>query len=69
LFRNEYYKAFSPILIDGQEWRAISWTTAASIAAVIEMVDNGSLPAKGFIKQEEIPFDVFLETDNGQLFK
>lgn len=69
LFRNEYYKAFSPIVIEGQEWRAISWTTAASIAAVIEMVDNGSLPAKGFIKQEEIPFDVFLETENGQLFK
>jgi len=54
LFRNEYYKAFSPIMIEGQEWRAISWTTAASIAAVIEMVDNGSLPSKGFIKQEEI---------------
>ena len=68
LFRNEYYKAFSPITIDGIEWRAISWTTAASIAAVIEMVDNGDLPKKGFIKQEEIPFDLFLKTENGQFF-
>ena len=69
LFRNEYYKAFSPIEIAGQQWRAISWTSAASIAAVIEMVNNGSLPSKGFIKQEEIPFDTFLETNNGQYFK
>ena len=68
LFRNEYYRAFSPIMIAGQEWRAISWTTAASIAAVIEMVDNGSLPNKGFIKQEEIPFDTFLKTENGSYF-
>jgi len=68
LFRNEYYRAFSPIDIGGQEWRAISWTTAASIAAVIEMVNEGSLPNKGFIKQEDISFDVFLQTDNGQFF-
>ena len=69
LLRSEYYKAFSPMEIDGKHWRAISWTTAASIAAVIEMVDNGSLPNKGFIKQEEIPFDKFLNTENGQFFK
>jgi len=69
LLRNEYYKAFSPVEIAGKQWRAISWTTAASIAAVIEMVNNGDLPIKGFIKQEEIPFDKFLETDNGQYFK
>ena len=68
LFRNEYFRDFSPITIDGQEWRAISWTTAASIAAVIEMVDKGDLPKKGFIKQEEIPFDLFLKTKNGQYF-
>lgn len=68
IFRNEYYKAFYPITIDGQSWRAISWTTAASIAAVIEMVDQGVLPTKGFIKQEEIPFDAFLKTSNGQFF-
>lgn len=69
LLRSEYYKAFSPIEIHGRYWRAISWTTAASIAAVIEMVDNGSLPNQGFIKQEEIPFDKFLQTENGQLYK
>ena len=68
LFRNEYFKAFHPIEIDGQHWRAISWTTAASIAAVVEMVACGKLPNKGFIKQEEIAFDAFLDTKNGKLF-
>lgn len=69
LFRNEYYKAFHPIEIEGYQWRAISWTTAASVAAVVEMVAKGQLPQKGFLKQEDIPFDVFLETENGKLFK
>lgn len=68
LFRNEYYKAFYPQEIQGKEWRAISWTTAASIAGVIEMVDNGDLPSSGFIKQEEIPYDKLIETDNGKYY-
>jgi len=32
------------------------------------MVNNGKLPNKGFIKQEEIPFEDFLKTDSGKLF-
>jgi saccharopine dehydrogenase-like NADP-dependent oxidoreductase len=67
--REEYYRAFMPITIDGQQWRAISWTTAASLAATVELVANGKLPNTGFLKQEEIPFDDFLETENGSLFK
>jgi len=68
LKREEYYRAFKPILVDGQHWRAISWTTAASIAAVVEMVADGKLPQQGFIKQEEIDFNAFLATQNGAYF-
>lgn len=68
LKRNEFCKSYNPVTIDGQTWRAISWTTAASLVAVVEMVANGSLPGKGFIKQEEIPFDGLLATMTGQLF-
>lgn len=68
LYRSEYFNAFYPIEIQGHLWRAISWTTAASLVAVIEMVANGTLPQKGFIKQEEIPFKEFLKTKSGQLF-
>jgi saccharopine dehydrogenase-like NADP-dependent oxidoreductase len=69
LAREEYYRSFHPIDINGKKWRAISWTTAASIAAVVEMVADQKLPQQGFLKQEEIDFSTFLETQNGQLFK
>lgn len=68
IFREEYYNAFYPKEIDGIPWRAISWTTAASIAAVVELVAKSNLPQQGFIKQEEIPLQAFYETQNGSLY-
>ena len=66
LNREEYYQAFYPINIQGKEWRAISWTTAASLAAVVEMVASGVLPQIGFVKQEDISLESFYQTANGQ---
>ena len=68
LLREEFVRSYRPQIIDGKFWRAISWTTAASVAAVIEMVSAGTLPQKGFIKQEEIPLKDFLKTRNGHLY-
>jgi saccharopine dehydrogenase-like NADP-dependent oxidoreductase len=68
LIREEFVNAYRPIEIGGRRWRAISWTTAASACAVIELVSNGSLPEKGFIKQEEIALDKFTATRNGRLY-
>ena len=68
LQREEYYQAFYPVTINGKEWRAISWTTAASVAAVVELVAKNILPQQGFIKQENIPFDAFLKTKWGSLY-
>lgn len=69
LAREEFYHAYHPIVINGKEWRAISWTTAASVAAVVEMVANGTLANKGFIKQEEISYQAFIKTKNGSLYE
>lgn len=69
LAREEFYHAYHPIVINGKEWRAISWTTAASVAAVVEMVANGTLSNKGFIKQEEISYQAFIKTKNGSLYE
>ncbi|MBO9637971.1 MAG: saccharopine dehydrogenase NADP-binding domain-containing protein [Siphonobacter aquaeclarae] len=69
LAREEFYRAYHPRTINGKEWRAISWTTAGSIAAVVEMVAEGRLPQKGFLKQEEIPLDAFLQTPTGSFFR
>jgi saccharopine dehydrogenase-like NADP-dependent oxidoreductase len=68
LSRDEFVRAFYPVEIAGRAWRAISWTTAASACAVVEMVSSGVLPGKGFLKQEEIPLAAFLKTANGRLF-
>ena len=68
LSRDEFVRAYYPVDIAGRTWRAISWTTAASACAVVEMVGNGSLPGKGFLKQEEIPLSDFLKTINGRLY-
>src|SRR5512139_3244754 len=68
LSRDEFVRAYYPKEIAGRKWRAISWTTAAAICAVVEMVRDGALPAKGFLRQEEIPLEKFLKTVNGRLY-
>jgi len=68
LLRDEFVRAYYPMEIAGRPWRAISWTTAASACAVVEMVSDGSLPGKGFLKQEQIPLQAFLKTMNGRLY-
>ncbi len=68
LIREEFVRAYPPVVIAGKPRRAIAWTTAASICSVVEMVNSGALPNKGFIKQEEIPLATFLATQNGRLY-
>lgn len=68
MYRKEYFKTFYPLKIDDHTWRAISWTTAASLAAIVELVAEGKIATKGFIKQEEINLNDFYNTSNGKLF-
>ncbi|WP_372683731.1 saccharopine dehydrogenase family protein, partial [Desulfosarcina sp.] len=68
LVRDEFVNAYFPKEIDGKSWSAISWTTAASLCAIVEMVNNGSITSSGFIKQEMVSFEEFLKTDHGRLF-
>lgn len=66
--RKEFVRAYRPLDIAGRQRTAIAWTTSASVAAVIEMVRDGKLPSRGFLKQEEIPLEAFLQTRTGRLF-
>lgn len=59
---------YHPIRLGGKRRTAIAWTTAAALAAVVELVSNGTLPQRGFIKQEDIPLTAFLRSTTGQLF-
>ena len=66
--RKEFVRAYRPIKIAGKHRTAISWTTSASVVAIIEMVRDGKLPQQGFIKQEDIALDDFLATSTGSLY-
>jgi len=68
LQRREFVRAYRPIELAGALQRAIAWTTASSVAAVIQLVRDGVLPQQGFLKQEEIPLEPFLATRTGRLF-
>lgn len=69
LRRKEFSASYRNVVIDQKDWRAISWTTACSIAAVVELVADGKLKNKGFIKQEEIPFDLFIQSNFGSMYE
>ena len=46
--------------IAGEEWSAIQITTAAGICAAVDLHVAGRLPARGFVRQEEIDLNEFL---------
>lgn len=68
LERREFVRGYKPLEIAGRSRTAISWTTAGSVVAVIELVRDGKLPNRGFLKQEDIPLAAFLETRTGSLY-
>jgi saccharopine dehydrogenase-like NADP-dependent oxidoreductase len=68
LQRREFVRAYRPIDLAGAEQTAIAWTTSASVVAVIELVRDGVLPQRGFLKQEHVPLAPFLATTTGRLF-
>jgi saccharopine dehydrogenase (NAD+, L-lysine-forming) len=68
LRRKEFVRAYYPVEVAGAPRTAIAWTTSASVAAVIEMVRDGVLPPRGFLKQEEIALADFLRTRTGRRF-
>lgn len=68
LRRLEFVRSYRPRQVAGVQSSAIAWTTAGSVAAVIELVRSGGLPQRGLLKQEEIPLGGFLATPTGRLF-
>lgn len=54
--------------VAGEERSAIQITTAGAICAVLDMLADGSLPANGFIRQEDIPLPAFLANRFGRYY-
>jgi saccharopine dehydrogenase-like NADP-dependent oxidoreductase len=54
--------------IDGEHWSAIQITTAGGICAVVDMFVDGKLPSSGFVRQEDVCFNDFMENRFGQYY-
>ena len=67
--RENFVRSYKPIDIDGRVWRAISWTTAASAVAVVELAAQGKLGDQGFVSQEDISFLDLIGTHSGSLYE
>jgi saccharopine dehydrogenase-like NADP-dependent oxidoreductase len=52
--------------ISGENWSAIQITTAASLCAVLDLFVQGTLPRRGFVRQEDVDFDAFIANRFGR---
>lgn len=69
LFQETYANKIYGQEINGKLYSAIQITTAASICTVLDLLVSGKIPASGFIRQEEIALDTFLNNRFGQYYR
>ncbi len=68
LIQESYVNKIYSQKINGKLWSAIQITTASGICAVLDLLGQGVLPTKGFIKQEDILFDDFINNRFGRYY-
>jgi len=68
LMQETYVNKVFAQAVGGEVKSAIQITTAGAICAVLDMLADGSLPATGFIRQEDIPLDAFLANRFGRYY-
>lgn len=54
--------------VNGVMRSAIQITTAAGICAALDLLREGKIPASGFVRQEDIPLDLFLANRFGRAY-
>jgi saccharopine dehydrogenase-like NADP-dependent oxidoreductase len=66
--QSAYVKKVYGQVLHGVERSAIQITTASALCAVVDLWREGQLPAKGFIRQEDIPFEAVIANRFGRIF-
>jgi saccharopine dehydrogenase-like NADP-dependent oxidoreductase len=66
LLQESYANKIYSRRVGGEVRSAIQITTASGICAVLDMLAAGTLPAKGFVRQEDIALDAFLANRFGR---
>jgi saccharopine dehydrogenase-like NADP-dependent oxidoreductase len=54
--------------IDGENWSAIQITTAAGVCAMIDLFATGKLASSGFVRQETVTLDTFMQNRFGRFY-
>ena len=54
--------------IAGRHWGAIQITTAAGICAALDLHATGKLPSRGFVRQEDVRFEDFINNRFGRYY-
>lgn len=68
LLEENYVKKFFPKTIAGNIWSAIQLTTATSLCTVVDLVMNQREKYQGFVRQETINLDQFLQNQFGKYY-
>jgi saccharopine dehydrogenase-like NADP-dependent oxidoreductase len=68
LTQETYAKKIYSQEVDGHLWSAIQITTAAGITAMVDLLKAGQIPAKGFVRQEDVSLDDFLANRFGRYY-
>ncbi len=69
LIQESYANKIYNKTINGNLWSAIQVTTAAGICGVLDLMAEGKLPTKGFVRQEDVLFDDFIRNRFGQYYQ
>ncbi len=69
LFEENYVKKIYPQKIAGRLWSAIQVTTASGLCAVLDIIIKSESSRKGFIVQESISYEKFLENRFGSYYQ
>lgn len=68
LVQESYANKIYSQTINGRLWSAIQITTAAGICTVLDLLAQGKLPQKGFVRQEDVLFSDFIENRFGRYY-
>lgn len=66
--QKSYAKKIYNLELGGEHWGAIQITTAAGICAVLDLHAQGKLQKNGFIKQEDVAYQAFIENRFGKYY-
>ena len=66
LTQESFAKKIYSTMVDGRPYSAIQITTAAGICAMVDLLREGALPQRGFVRQEDAELERFLANRFGR---